>query len=278
MSVERQAGLQQGAHEVPVGHRVQTVARDLAEAEFGRNELAIHVERHARQRARAQRADVGHGVGVQDVVHVAPVHLEQRQEVVAERDRLRDLEVCESRGDGFRFLFGPPRQHAQQVQDRAHQAQAETLAIESKVRGDLIVAAARHVQAAAVVTDTRRQFPLDEAVDVLVVCVSRWAARHLEFRQQRIERRRQGLRAAGRNNSLAAQHCGVRAAGRDVLAVHPPVNGVRARKGARDLRRRFVEPSTPHERGLSRQPGRDDAVRRLARRRVHPVLRRARPR
>ena len=277
MPVQGQAGLQHGAHKVPVRHRVQTVARDLTETEFRGHVLTIHVECHAGQRPGAQRAHVRHGVRVQDSVYVAPVHLKQSQEVVPQRDRLRDLEVGESRRDGLCFLFGPVHQNAQQVQNRRHKAQAKALAVETEIRGDLVVATARHVQPAAIVADTRDQLPFNVAVHILIVRVRRRAARCLELDQQRIERRRQSIGAAGRNDLLAAQHRGVRAAGHDVLAVHPTVDGVRARKRAGAFRRRFVEPSTPHQRGLLQQPERGNVVKRPARPRAHPVLRPVRP-
>ena len=104
-------------HEVAVGHGVERVLGDAAEAELLGHEHAAGVEVHAGQRAGAERQVVGGGHAEVEPLEVAPELPEVGQQVVREVDRLGALQVGVAGHRPVEVALG-------QVDQRAHQASA----------------------------------------------------------------------------------------------------------------------------------------------------------
>jgi hypothetical protein len=111
---------------------------------------------------------VGASATVGEALGVTPRHLEIGQQVMAEGDRLRDLEVGEAGQWRGRFLLARSssrsgtRQAGGDVVDRVAQIQAN-------VGGHLVVARAAGMQALAGIADQRCQALLDVQVHVFEV-------------------------------------------------------------------------------------------------------------
>ena len=89
-------GGQELQREIAVRHGVQRVRRRPVEAQRGRGHAAVDRERGARQRRRAQRAYIQPARGVGQPAAVAIQHLHVRQQMMAERHRLRGLQMGEA--------------------------------------------------------------------------------------------------------------------------------------------------------------------------------------
>ena len=135
-------------HEVAVGDGVDGVSRRPVEAQ----QLGCHGPVYGKggpgERCCAQRRFVEAPATVGEAPAVAPDHLDVGQEVMAEGDRLRHLQMGEARHDGSRVLLGPVDERGLQVPARRVGLVQPRAEPEPKVRRDLIVARARGVEAA----------------------------------------------------------------------------------------------------------------------------------
>ena len=82
--------------EIAVGDGVERIGRGPVEAERGGGRVAVDRECGAGERGGAERALVEPTAAIGKTAAVAPEHLDIGQEVMSERDRLRDLQMREA--------------------------------------------------------------------------------------------------------------------------------------------------------------------------------------
>ena len=152
--------------EVAVRDRVQGVLRRPVEAQQLRRAMAVDGVGGPGQRRRAQGHDVDAATAVSEALTVALEHLDPGHHVVPEGDRLRDLEVCESRHDGLGLALGQIQQGQLQALAPGPDGVDLVAQVEPDVGGHLVVAGAPRVQLFAGVADVRGQRGLDVHVDV----------------------------------------------------------------------------------------------------------------
>ena len=92
--------------EIAIGDGIERVFADAVEAELARDEFAVDRIAGAGQRGGAQRQAVDAAAAVGHALGVARQHFEVGQQMVAEGDRLRDLQVGEAGHDGVGVLLG----------------------------------------------------------------------------------------------------------------------------------------------------------------------------
>ena len=137
--------------------------------ELGRHARAVDRVRRAGERGGAQRQHVDPFAAVGQTRRVACQHRVVRHQVVAERDRLRDLQVREARHDRVGVRFGEVEQRPPQRRERRRDLVDGAAQPQAHVGGDLVVARAAGVQSLAGIADQRRQALLDVEVDILEV-------------------------------------------------------------------------------------------------------------
>ena len=163
--------------EVAVAHGVQSVGRGTHEAELGGGHVAVDGERGAGQGGAAQRADVDAAAAIAEPFPIAQRHLEPSEQMVRERDRLRDLQMREARHRRGRVRGGQVQQPGAEVRELAVDGVDLVAQPQARVGGDLIIARARRVQFLAGVSHERRQPRLDVHVNIFKGGVPRQLAR-----------------------------------------------------------------------------------------------------
>ena len=144
--------------EVAVGDRVERVPHGLARRRRNR-------KRRAGERAGAERRGPCL-LGCEPEAAPVPVeHFDPREQVMAEGDRLRPLEVGVAGHRGVRLVRRPLEQDARERLDRRDRFRARVLDVEPRRRSHLIVAGAARMDLASHVAETA----LDRSVDVLVL-------------------------------------------------------------------------------------------------------------
>ena len=116
--------------------------------------------------ADAERAFVHPRPRVGEARNVAAQHLVIGHQMMAERHRLRDLEMGEAGHDRLGMLFGASDQHALKAADRVDRFVAGIAHPEPKVGRDLVVARARRVKPARGRPDQLAEPVLDGHMDV----------------------------------------------------------------------------------------------------------------
>ena len=151
------------------GRRVEVVEREVAirdgvdrVAHLARRRRKL--ERRAGERTRAERALGGSLGGRSEARPVAVEHLDPREQVMPERDRLRALEVRVAGHDGVRLRLGEREHDERERVDRLTRLGARVEHVHAERRGDLIVARPPRVDLAPDVAEET----LDRRVDVLV--------------------------------------------------------------------------------------------------------------
>jgi hypothetical protein len=155
--------------EVAIGHRVERVFAHRLEAELVGDELAVDRIAGAGQRGGAERQPVDAAAAVGHALGVARQHLEIGEQVVAEGDRLRHLQVGETGHYGVGVLLGQIDQRGLAGAEAGHNAVDRVAQVKADIGRHLVVAAAAGVQALAGVADFGGQCGLDVEVDVLPV-------------------------------------------------------------------------------------------------------------
>ena len=252
MEQDSHAEIEQGQQVVAVGHGVHAVAAHLAEMQGMRRLLAIDVVGHPRQRAAPERADVGQGEDLVAAVEIAAEHLLNRHQVVTQGDRLSRLEMRESGRD--RIRLGAIDERGHEVHQRAPDPQRQALDVEAHIGGDLVVAAAGGVKAAAGIPEPLDKDALHVAVNVLIAGVG-GSAGLVELPEKPVEFPGQRVGVGRTDDSLGTEHGGVRPAGDDVLAIEPPVPGKRAGERSRRVGGLRLEAPAPHAGDLSPRAG-----------------------
>ena len=153
--------------DVAVADGVDRVARHAREAQLGRDGLSVDREARPREGPRPERGFVGPPDRIARPTAIALEHLDVREEVVCEQDRLRGLHVGVAGHDRRLVAAGEPDERPLELDDRRIQISGPALHPEAQVGRDLVVARAAGVELARGGADARRQRHLDVEVDVL---------------------------------------------------------------------------------------------------------------
>ncbi len=154
--------------EIAVGDGVERIGRGPVEAERGGGRVAVDRERGAGERGGAERALVEPDAAIGETAAVAPDHLDIGQEVMSERDRLRDLKMREAGHHRVGMRLGLIDQRALKLAQRRVEAVDRAAHPEAEIGRDLVVARARRVQPSGGRADQFGEPRLDIQVDVLV--------------------------------------------------------------------------------------------------------------
>ena len=164
--------------------------------------------------------------------------------MVAQRHRLRHLQMGEARRDRIGMFLGAGEQRGDQALQRQIGFGAGGLHPQAEIHRHLIVAAARGVQAARGGTDDLFQPGFDMEVDILQRQILDQHA-GLIFGGDLLEALVDGGDIFGRNDALLAQHGDMRAAALDVLAPQPFVDADGGVDFLHDRRRAGAEAAAP---------------------------------
>ena len=165
----------------------------LVEAELARDELAVGVEVHARQRPRSERQARALALGEGETLAVARQHPEVGEQVVAEVDGLGALQMRVAGQRPVDVLLSPLDQRPHQPRRRRLSLARPLAGVHDEVCRDLVVARASRVQLAPDRPDQLCQMALDRHVDVFVALHEHEATRapaHWPPRQGRAAVRR----------------------------------------------------------------------------------------
>ena len=230
--------------EVAIRHRVERVRADAVEAERLRHRVTIDRVARTGECGRAERQAVHAGAAVAHALRVAREHLDVREQVMAERDGLGDLQVREARHDRVGVLFREVEQRAAQVVQQAADAVDLAAQPQADVGRDLVVTRAAGVQALAGVADQRGQARLDVQVDVFQVELPfEFAALDftLDLRHPAFDRGQ----VVGADDLLRGEHVRVRERAGDVDEREALVEKYRRRVALDQLGHRFREAGRP---------------------------------
>ena len=232
--------------EVAVGDRVQRVRRDVLEAQLARDPLAVDREGGAGERRRAQRQHVHAPAAVGEPRAVALEHRRVGEQVVAEGDRLRDLQVREA-GHHQRRRGAPPARAAPARARRRLRVDLVDLVAQPQahVGGDLVVARARRVQPLAGVARELDQAALDVAVHVLVRRPTRRTCRRGSPRGPSPAPPSIAFRSARADHAAGREHARVRERARDIVHGEPLVEGDRGGETLHERVHRLREAARP---------------------------------
>ena len=156
------------AEEVAVGDRVERVVRDFGHGEEVGGFVAVDGEGGAGDGAGAEGGDVDAFEAVVEAVFVALEHFAIGEDFVAGDDGLGALQVGEGGHGVVALLGGHVDEGALGVGDFFEKDADGFAAPEADVEGDLVVAGAGGVEAAAGLADAVDEFGLDGHVDVFL--------------------------------------------------------------------------------------------------------------
>ena len=234
---------------VAVAHGIQRVAADFIETQFSGNRLTVDRVAGSGQRCRTQRQAIQAAAAVLEALEVPAGHLEIGEQVVAERHRLRDLEVREAghRRVGVRLC------HVEQAVLKGNDEFEDVVdgfpQPQTDVGCHLIIAAAARVQALTRVAHERGQAFFDIEVDVLVIEIPLKRPARDFIRDLRHAAFDVGEVFPG-ENSLSGEHPGVGKRSPDVLRRHAAVEKNRGGVAFDQFRYGLVEASRPGFRGF----------------------------
>ena len=197
---------------------------------------------------RAERALVEPLAGIGEAAAVARQHLDVSQQMVAEGDGLRRLQMREARHHHIEMRLRLARQRELQGGERRVGGVDPVAHIELEVGRDLVVARARGVQPPGGLADQRLQAALDVHVHVFQRPREGEPPR-LDLLQHPVEAGIDLLRVVLGDDALGRQHGGVRLRGADVLGRQSLVEADRGVYLLHDLGRRHREAATPHSVG-----------------------------
>ena len=152
--------------EVAVRYAVDAVGGGSLETERIGSRVAIEREAGAGKRCAAQRGLVHACTGIVEARQITPKHLVIGHQVMAERHRLRDLQVREAGHGAFGMFLGAFDEHALQFTDGVDGFVAGIADPQPEVGRNLVVARSRRVQAARGGADQLAEAMLDSHVDV----------------------------------------------------------------------------------------------------------------
>ena len=127
-------------HEIAIRDRVERVGRHAVEAELARRRLAIERVARPRQRAGPERRDVDPDARIGQAAPIALGHLDVRQQVMREQDRLGRLDVGRAGQDGGALAFRKADEGALEREQCEVEVVDRPTRPEAQVRRDLVVA------------------------------------------------------------------------------------------------------------------------------------------
>ena len=199
---------------------------------------------YSRSGRRAERVGIRGVTGDGEADVVTREHPEVREQVMGQQHRLGVLQVGVAWHHHIEVPLGDVEKNAAQGAVAGEQLVAELLGEQADVGGNLVVAGATGVQAAAGRADRAGERALDGHVDVLVVHVpDKGPVLDLagDVGEAGVDR---GL-VLGRDDALLGEHAGVRAAAGDVLGGHVLVGLEACTKLLRELVNALLEPAAP---------------------------------
>src|SRR6266851_1223631 len=224
---------------VAVGDRVERVLAQALEAELARHARAVDRETGAGERCGAERQPVDAAAALREPLPVALQHLDVSEQVMAEGDRLRDLQVREAR-------------HQQRL-DQGGDELAEGVDLvaqpQAQIGGHLVVARARGMQALAGFSYERGEPTLDVEVHILGLERPLEAAA-LDLAADARKAALDGRKIAPGKDAAGGKHASMRKRAADVLLREALVEADRRGKALHLLVDRFLEAAGPELRLL----------------------------
>ena len=219
MDHAHRAGVVKVKQEIAIGNRVERVGDHAGETELLGGEGAIERIGGTCQSGAAQRVEIGSFLGGRQTLEVARELPEVGQEMMAQKHRLRVLQMGVSGQDGVEVFLGNLDERATQLKVGSHQLGGKLLRVQARVGDHLVVSAAARVQAGARVADALGQNLLDGHVNVFVVDVELEIAR-VDVVLDLVEPGNDGVAVGLGDNALLGKHRGMSFGAGDVLLVH----------------------------------------------------------
>ncbi len=274
MQHDQRGGSRELDREVPIGHRVERVRAQRLEAEVAGHLLAVDRERRPGERGTAERQAIDTAADVRQPLEVPGEHRVVRHQVMAERDRLRDLQVREAGHDRVAVLVCEIEQRAPQRNQLRGQPVDRAAQPQSHVGRHLVVARAGGMQALASVADAFGELALD--VEVYILEIERpLEAPGVDVRGDPVEAALDVGDVLLVDDALRGEHAGMRSRARDVDLCQALVEAHGRRIALDTLGHRFSEATGPG--ALGRRAG-DRRRRRRGRTFGHSGVRLASPR
>ena len=169
MNRRARARVDQVQSEITIGNSVDAVFRQSFETELPPHRFALKGKSRGRERARAQGHLIGGVICVSKTLCIPKQGFGVGQQVMADRHRLRALQVCVTGHQPARMRAGLGAESVHQHGDRRDELRRGHPAVEPQIQRDLVVARAPSVKRGAGWGDLG-QASLDRRVDVLVGC------------------------------------------------------------------------------------------------------------
>ncbi len=230
---------------VAVRHGIERVRHGCVETQRLGGVLAIDRMRRAGQRRRAKRRFVQARAAIAQAAAVAPEHLDIGEQVMAEGDGLRRLQMGEARHDGAGIFLGAVDQGGLQVLQLGLEAVDLVAHPQPHIERHLVVARARGVQTPARRADQLGESRLDVEMDVLELGRELERAA-LDLGPDLGQPLLDGAAVSPRQDPLGHQHVGMRQRARDVLGVKPFVETDGGIDLLHDLRGAELVAAAPH--------------------------------
>ena len=221
------------------------LARGTVEAQRLGGALPVDRERGAGQRRGTQRALVEPRPRVGKPPAVARQHLHVGEQMMAEGDGLRRLQMREARHDGAAVRFRLARQRELQRRQRGVGAVDPRAHVEPEIGRHLVVARARRVQPRGRLADQLLEAALDVHVHVFQRAREGELAL-LDLGEHAVEARRDLARVVLGDDALLGQHGRVRLGGGDIVGGQRLVEADGGVYLLHDLGRRHGEAASPH--------------------------------
>ncbi len=243
-------GGRQELHDViAIRHGIERVGHRRVEAQRLGGLLAVDRVRRAGERGGAERRLVHALAAVPEARTVAADHLDIGQQVMAEGDGLRRLQVGEARHDGAGIFLRAVDQRRLQIAQHGFEAIDLVAHPQPHVECHLVVARARGVQAPARWADQLGEPRLDVEMDVLELGRELELAA-LDLGTDLLEALLDGAAVGWRQDALGNQHVGMRQRARDVLGVELAVETDGGVDLLHDFRRPELVAAAPHGVGV----------------------------
>ena len=206
--------------------------------------------RRARERGGAKRRFVQPRPAIGEAAAVTADHFDIGQQMMAEGDRLRRLQMGETRHDRGRILLGTVDERGLQVAQHELEPVDRIAYPQPHIERDLVVARTRGMQPSAGRSDQFGQPRFDIEMDVLE------PGRELEPCALDLLANLQqpapdGAAVLGRDDALRHQHIGMRQRARDVLRIEPAVETDGSVDPLHDFRRSELVTAAPHRVGAA---------------------------
>ena len=231
--------------EVAVGDAVERIGGRPVEKKRLGGHLAVDRERGAGERGGAERTFVEALARVLEAPRIAPQHLDIGDEMMAEGDRLRRLQMGEAGHDHGRAVQRTRGERALQLGDLGQHGVDRVAHPEAEIDGDLVVARARGVQPPGRRADDLGQAAFDVHMDVFERARERKRS-CLDFASDLGETLGDRLGVGGFDDALGGEHGEMGLGRRDILGGQLAVEIDRGVDLLHRLGRTPGEPAAPH--------------------------------